>query len=318
MQIMRIALLVVTGALCTAGNASAQDAPYPSKLVRIVVPSSPGSMTDVLARALGERLSQTWQQQIIVENRPGIGGMASVAKAVPDGYTIMLVGNGFAILSKINANLPFDPLRDFVGISKIATMPTILVIPSSSPAKSLTEFIDIARAQSGEMSYASAGLGSTAYIGAELFKQAGQFGMVHVPYKGTPDALTSIMRGDTAMFFTPAISGIELIQSGKVRGLAVAGPARLPNLPTVPTFAEAGLPQFVYDAWVAMVAPANTRQPILKKISADVETVMKLPEIQNLFLQQGVMPVGSTSEEITALLNADAARYKQLLPEPRN
>lgn len=318
MQRMRLAATVAILCSISQGNAAAQSAQYPTQLVKIVAPASAGSMTDLLARVLSEKLSKDWQQQVIVENRPGIAGMNSVAKAPPDGYTIMVVGNGLAALNRISENLPFNPQNDFSGISKIATMPMVLVVPTSSPATSLTEFLELARSQSGKLNYASAGLGSSAYLAAEMLKHIGKFDMTHVPYKGTPDALTSIIRGDTAMFFTPAISGVELIQQGNVRGLAVAGPSRLRNLPNVPTFAEAGLPKFDYDAWVVLVAPANTPQPILRKLSADIAAAITPSEVQELFLQQGVIPQSSRPDDVTTLLRGDGDKYQTLLPARKN
>lgn len=316
-RLIGAALLIAFGLICgVAPRASAQGgAAYPSQLVRIVVPFSAGSTTDILARAISDKLAQLWNQQVIVENRPGIAGAVAVAKSPADGYTIMLTSNGHTVIGKVNANLNIDPVNDFAGITKVASMPLTMVVPPESSAKSLGEFVASVKAAGGKLNYASAGLGSTAFIASELFKQTAKIDMVHVPYRGTPDALTSIMRNDTAMFFVPAANGLDLIQTGKVRALAVSGSTRYPSLPNVPTFAEAGMPQFVYDAWFGMLAPANTPPAVLKKISADVATVLNMPEVKTLLLQNGVTPSPSTPDEFTAVLKADTARFTAMLPD---
>jgi tripartite-type tricarboxylate transporter receptor subunit TctC len=301
------------GVPANTGYAETSAASYPSQMVRIVVPFSAGSATDILARVIADKLGQSWKQQVIVENRPGVAGTAGVAKAAPDGYTIMLTSNGHTIVGKINKNLPFDPVNDFVGIAKVASMPMILITAPDSSAKSLSDFIAAARSKPGKASYASAGLGSAANIAGELFKQAAKLDMMHVPYRGTPDAQTSVMRADTDMFFTPAGNSVDLILTGKVRALAISSAARLPNLPNVPTFAEAGLPQFVYDAWFGIFAPAGTPAPVLQKINKDVGAVMTMPEIRELLLKQGVAATSSSLEEFAALIKADTARFGQLM-----
>lgn len=316
----RRALFIAIGVTCgLGGNVWAQSTPgtYPSQTVRIVVPFGAGSMTDILARVISDKLGQVWKQQVIVENRPGIAGTASVAKAEPDGHTIMLTSNGHAILGRVNANLPFDPINDFAGVSRVASMPMALVVAPDSPAKSLPEFLTMIRAEPGKKSYASAGLGSAAYIAAELVKKSAKIDMVHVPYKGTPDALTSVMRHDTVMFISPAANAVALIESGKVRALAVTGTARFSKLPSVPTFAEAGLSQFSYDAWLGLLAPAKTSPAILKKISQDIAAVLKMPEVQETLSKQGITPGVSTPEEFTMLVKSDTARFGELLPNPQ-
>lgn len=316
----RSALFLAIGASCgVSGSALAQSTPaaFPSQTVRIVVPFAAGSMTDILARVISDKLGQVWHQQVIVENRPGIAGTASVAKAEPDGHTIMLTSNGHAILGRVNANLPFDPINDFAGITKVASMPMALVVAPDSPAKSLPEFVSMIQAQSAKKSYASAGLGSAAYIAAELVKKSAKIDMVHVPYKGTPDALTSVMRNDTVMFISPASNAVELIEGGKVRALAVTGSARFSKLPSVPTFTEAGLKDFSYDAWLGLLAPAKTPPAVLKKISQDVATVLKLPEVQDTLSKQGITPGVSSPEEFMTLVKTDTTRFGELLPNPQ-
>jgi tripartite-type tricarboxylate transporter receptor subunit TctC len=310
-------------ALCAgSGLADRCDAqpsvPYPNQMVRIVVPFAAGSTTDLLARTVADKLSTRWQQKIIVENRPGVAGTASVAKAPSDGYTILMVSNGHAVLDRINATLPFDPIKDFVGISEIAALPLVLVVPPDSPARSLSDLVGMARARPGQLSYASAGLGGVSHVASELLKKIGKIDIVPVPYRGAPDAHTSVMRGDTQMCFTPINVGAELIQSGRLRALAISGKTRSSSLPDVPTFAEAGMPEFVYEAWFGLLAPADTPQPLLRKISDDVGAILKSEEVIRLFTAQGVSALSSTPEEFTALLRTESMRMGELLPKALN
>ena len=234
--------------------------------MRLVVPFSAGSMTDLLGRVIVDKLSERWKQQVIVENRPGLAGTSSVAKATADGYTLMLTSNGHTVIGNLNKNLSFDPQKDFVGISQVATTPLILVAPPESATKSVKELIAAAKAKPGALNYSSAGLGSTTGIAGELFKQTTQTDIVHLPFRGLPESQTAVIRGDVAMAFTFFNVGGDLVQSGKMRGLAVTGAKRLAGLPDVPTFAEAGLPEFQYDAWFGVMAPAATPKPIVAKV----------------------------------------------------
>jgi tripartite-type tricarboxylate transporter receptor subunit TctC len=311
-------ILILAASSPALGTYAQPAVPYPTQLVRIVVPFSAGSTSDLLARTIGDRLSTRWQQQVIVENRPGIAGTASVAKAQPNGYTIIMASNGHAILDRIGASLPFDPIKDFVGISEVGTLPLVLVVPPNSPATSLLDFIGLARAAPGKMSYASAGFGSTTYMASELLKRIAKIDVLHVPYRGAPDAHTSVMRGDTQMCFTPVSVGAELIQAGKVRALAVSDKLRSHALPNVPTFSEAGVPDFAFEAWFGLLAPVSTTPSTLNKISGDVGTLLKSEEMTRLFMAQGVTAVSSTPEEFTALLKSEAVRFGELLPRAQD
>lgn len=306
-----VSVAAFAGAASQAYAQKSADA-YPTQLVRIVVPVLAGSNSDTLARALADKLGQMWPQQIIVENRPGLAGIGSVAKSPADGHTILLNSNGHTIINNISANLPFDPIKDFVGVTHVASMPLIVTVPPDSPAKTLKELIALAQANPGKLNYASPGLGTTTNIATVLFMHIAKVDMQHVPYKGTPDAQTSVMRGDTAMFFAPSAVGQDLIQSGKLRALAVSGTKRLDSLPDVPTFAEAGLPEFVYDAWFGMLAPTGTPPAVLQKISSDIGKVLQMPDIQKRFASQGVDTVWSTPERFDAVVKADTARFGEL------
>jgi tripartite-type tricarboxylate transporter receptor subunit TctC len=291
-------------------NDAAQS--YPTQLVRIVVPFSAGSMTDILARAVAEKLSVRWKQQVIVENRPGIAGTAGVAKAPPDGTTIMLTSNGHTVIGAMNRTLNFDPLNDFVGVTQVASMPSILVAPPDGPVKSLKDLIEAARSKPGALNYSSAGLGSATNIAAEVFRQATKTDLVHVPYKGMPESQTAILRGDSAMGFTFFNVGGDLIQAGKMRALAVTGTKRMPQLPDVPTFAEAGVPDFNYDAWFGVLAPAATPKPIVDKVGKDIAEIVSAPDMKARFEAQGVYLVSSTPQEFDRVVRGDADRFGKL------
>jgi tripartite-type tricarboxylate transporter receptor subunit TctC len=294
-------------------SALAQDAAkYPQQPVRIVVPFSASSMTDLLARVIGESLSQRWKQQVIVENRPGLAGTSSVAKGAADGYTLMLTSNGHTVIGHLNKNLAFDPLKDFVGVSMVAITPLIMVVPPDSPAKSVKELIELARAKPGALNYSSAGLGSTTGIAGHLLRQVTNTDIVHVAFKGLPETHTAIIRGDVAVGFSFFNAGGDLIQSGKIRPLAVTGSNRLAVLPNVPTFKEAGLPEFEYDAWFGIMAPAGVPRPIVEKVSRDIAQVLAQADVKARFEPQGVVLMSSQPAEFDQTIRRDAERYGPL------
>ncbi|PZR89393.1 MAG: hypothetical protein DI537_21405 [Stutzerimonas stutzeri] len=317
-RLLIAALLAVTTAAASIPALAQSPDPsssYPNQLVRIVVPFSAGSMTDILARALAEKLTAKWKQQVIVENRSGIAGTANVAKAPADGHTIMLTSNAHAVISAMNRNLNFDPLNDFVGVTQVATMPSILVVPPDSPTRTLKDLIAAAKAKPGALNYSSAGLGSATNIAAELLRQTARFEIVHVRYKGMPDAQTAIMRSDAALGFTFFNVGGDLIQAGKMRAVAVTGTQRMPQLPDVPTFADAGLPDFAYDAWFGILMPAATPKPIVAKIAQDIAEAVQTPGMKERFASQGVELVSSSPATFDGVVRGDAERYAKLYPK---
>jgi tripartite-type tricarboxylate transporter receptor subunit TctC len=303
-------------AACT-GTLAQDAAKYPEQMVRLVVPFSAGSMTDLLARTLAEKLSERWKQQVIVENRPGLAGTSSVAKAAPDGYTLMLTSNGHTVIGSLNKNLSFDPIKDFVGVSQVATTPLILVGPPESDVKSVKDLVDAAKAKPGALNYGSAGLGSTTGIAAEVFKQTTGTDIVHVPFRGLPESQTAVIRADVAMAFTFFNVGGDLVQSGKMRGLAVTGGKRLAGLPNIPTFAEAGVPALQYDAWFGILAPAGTPKAIVDKASQDIAQVLAAADVKARFEPQGVELISSPPDKFDAVIKSDAERYGKLI-KPAN
>ncbi|MCC6776111.1 MAG: tripartite tricarboxylate transporter substrate binding protein [Hyphomicrobiales bacterium] len=293
---------------CLSAQVHAQAA-YPSTAVRLVVPFSAGSQTDILARAYGDELLKRWKQPVVVENRPGLAGTASVVRAPADGLTILLVSNGHAMIQSLNRNINFDPLKDFAPVARVATIPGILVVPPEGGSQSLKDLIERAKAAPGGLNYASAGLGSASSIGAELLKTAAGIDLVHVPHRGLPEAHTAIMRGDAALFMTFFSAGGDLIQSGKMRAIAVTTAKRTPVLPDVPTMQEAGLPGYSYDPWFGLLVPAGTPKEVVDKIAADVGAVAREAAFAQRFSKLGVEVTTSTPAAFAATIRSDTERF---------
>lgn len=306
-----------------AGTAAALAATFPhdavaqafpnNRAVTIAVPFSGGSMTDILARTIGQKLSAKWGQTVIVENRPGIGGTAGIAKAPPDGYTLMLTSNGHTVIKAVNPGVTFDPIADFVAVTKVATTPSIMIVPKNSPARTLREFADLAKASGNGLNFASAGRGSATGIAAELLRSIVGARMNMVAFRGLPESNTAVLRGDAAFGFTFFSVGGDLIQNGDLRALAVTGNTRMPLLPDVPTFKEAGFPQFDYDAWFGILAPAGTPKAVVGKVDSDVVDVLADAELRKRFEPQAVVLTSTTPRAFDEQLQADAKRYSELI-----
>jgi len=308
-----VALVISLG---LGAGARAQDgAKYPEQMVRMVVPFSAGSMTDLLARVVAEKMQQRWSKDVVVENRPGLAGTASVAKAPADGYTLMLSSNGHTVIGHLNKNLAFDPVRDFVGVTQVAITPLILAVPPDSSPKTVKDLVELARSKPGELNYSSAGLGSTTGIAGALFKQTTKTDIVHLPFKGLPETHTAIIRGDVALGFSFFSAAGDLIQGGRMRALAVTGPERLSVLPDVPTFKEAGLPEFQYDSWFGILAPAGTPKAIIDKASRDIAEIVRMPDVKARFEPQGAILVSTSPERFDEILKDDVQRYAPLFKQ---
>jgi tripartite-type tricarboxylate transporter receptor subunit TctC len=303
---------VAASAFGTSIDASAQA--YPNQVVRIVVPFSAGSITDGLARILADKLGELWKQQVIVENRPGLPGTTAVAKSAPDGYTLMLTSNGHAIASAINKNIQFDPVKDFAGVSRVAAVPLVAIVPPDFPGKTLKDFIALANEKPGQLNFSSAGVASTSYLSAEILKQDAKINIQHVPYKGAPEATTAVIRNDVQMYMAPIPATQELSATGKVKAIAINSAKRVPQLPDVPTVAET-LPNYKYESWFGVLAPAGTPQPILAKVSEDIAKVLEMPDVREKLLAQGSIPAPTTPAEFDAINKADTERYGKILKD---
>jgi tripartite-type tricarboxylate transporter receptor subunit TctC len=306
-------LVLGAAALITAGQMAAAQGDYPNQMVRIVVPFSAGSITDGLARILADKLATVWKQQVIVENRAGLPGTTGVAKSPPDGYTLMLTSNGHTIAGVINKNLQFDPVKDFAGVSQVAAVPMVMIVPPDFPAKSLKEFLQMAKDKPGALNFSSAGVASTSFLSAEILRQNAGVNMVHVPYKGAPEAVTAVVRGDAQMYFAPIPAAQELGATGKVKVLAINSAKRVPQLPETPTVAESGLPDYKYDSWFGVMAPAGTPKPILDKVAKDIALVLAMPDVKEKLDVQGSIPAPNTPEQFDAIIKSDTERYGKIM-----
>lgn len=316
MRLFKTAALAGAALLALAAPALAQgsQANWPNQMVRIVVPFSAGSVTDTLARIMTDKLAEIWKQQVIVENRPGLPGTTSVAKGQADGYTFMLTSNGHTIAKTINKNISFDPVADFAGVTKIASVPMVAVVPPDLPAKTLAEFLALAKEKPGKLNFSSAGLASTTFLSAEVLKQAAKVDIQHVPYKGTPEATTAVIRGDAQLYFTPIPLAQELTAGNKVRAIAINSNARSDQMPNIPTVKET-VPSYDYDSWFAVLAPAGTPKEVLAKASRDIATVLKMPDVIEKLKQQGAVPAPTSPEALDAQVKREVELYAKMLQE---
>jgi tripartite-type tricarboxylate transporter receptor subunit TctC len=316
MTVLRIALhagaALAAATFCVSAPASAQN--YPNQRVTMVVPFSAGSITDGLARILADKLADMWKQQVIVENRAGLPGTTGVAKSAPDGYTLMLTSNGHTIAGVINKSIQFDPVKDFSGVSRVASVPLVAIIPSDFPGNSLKDFIARAKEKPGALNFSSAGVASTSFLSAEILRQDAKIEMQHVPYKGAPEATTAVIRGDAQLYMAPIPATKDLSASGKVKAIAINSAQRVPQLPDVPTIAET-LPEYKYESWFGVLAPAGTPPAILKKVSEDIAKVLEMPDVKEKLIAQGSIPAPTTPSEFDAINKSDTERYGKILKD---
>jgi tripartite-type tricarboxylate transporter receptor subunit TctC len=301
-------------ALLSSSVAWAQ--PYPVKPIRLVAPSTPGDAPDVIARLIADKLSPVLGQQVVVENRPGAGGVVGsdyVAKALPDGYTLIMGNAGsHGINAAVYSKLPYDIQKDFAPVSQVAVAPNVMVINPSLPANSVSEFIAYAKANPGKLSYASGGNGSSAHMSMELFKSMSGIDIQHVPYKGSSPALTDVVSGQVVAFIGNMPPTVPLIKAGKLKALAVTTKSRSALMPELPTITEAGLPGFETVAWFGVLAPAGTPPEIVNRLSAEIAKIAKSPEMREKLVAMGAEPVGSTPDEFKAVIDRDIAKWKPL------
>jgi tripartite-type tricarboxylate transporter receptor subunit TctC len=303
--------------VCAASIASAQSAqPYPTKPIRIVVPFPPGGTSDILARAVGQKLAEEWKQQVIVDDRPGAGaniGAEIVAKAPPDGYTLLLASTIHAINPSLYSKLAYDPVRDFTPITLIAATSQVLVIHNSLPVKTVKEFIAYAKKHPGELNYSSAGNGSQPHLTAELFKSMTGIDIVHVPYKGAPPAMTDLLAGQVALTFATAPSAVPYVKAGRLRALGVSTAQRITALPNVPTIAEAGVPRFEASGSNGLVGPAGLPAAIVDRLNASVVRIVREPAMSRYLSEQGADPITMKPAEYGAYIKAEVAKWAKVV-----
>ncbi len=281
---------------------------YPNKIIKIIVPFTAGSATDIMARIVGEKLGASMGQSVVVENRPGAGGTlgaAQVAKAEPDGYTLLVVSTGHVVNPALYGSLPYDTVGDFAGVSPLAALPSVLVVGAGSPIKSVSELIATAKANPGKLNYASAGVGSATHVNAEKFRAVSGIQLTHIPFKGTPETIVEVSSGRVDFMFTPVLASIPSIRDNRMRALAVSTARRSSALPDVPTVAEAGVPGFVFDFWIGLLAPAKTPRPIVNKLNAEVRKVMAQPDVIERMAKLGAEPMPMAPERFDAYIKEE-------------
>jgi|SRR5262245_16994989 len=294
--------IIVTVLALAAWPVCAQPQDFPSRTIRMIVPLTAGSAADILARRLALKMNETWGQPVVVENRPGAGttlGAGVVAKAAPDGYTLLINSAAFAASAAIYPKLPYDPIRDFIPVSQIALAPIVVVAAPSLGAKSIRDLIALAKQKPGQITFGSAGVGSSTHFAGEQLKLAAGVNVVHVPYKGPPEALLDTMTGRIQYAMAPLVPALPFIKDGKLFALGVTTARRSPVLPEVPTIGEAGVPTYEYEDWWGAFAPAQTPQAAIDKLNKEITRILQLPDVTKQMLNQGEEARPSATDEFT-------------------
>ncbi|MBM3373184.1 MAG: tripartite tricarboxylate transporter substrate binding protein [Betaproteobacteria bacterium] len=298
---------------------STTAAAFPTKPIRIVVAYTPAGTTDILARVVGQRMSEAWGQPVIVDNRPGANGNIGTevaARAVPDGHSLVMATAGtHGINVSLYRKLAWHPVKDFAPVSLVAMVPNIMVVNNALPVKSVKEFIAYARANPGKLSYGSPGLGSTAHMSMELFKSMTGSNVVHVPYKGSAGVLNDVMGGQIAVTIDNMPPYVPQVRAGKIRALAVSTAKRSSAMPDLPSIAEAGVPGYDAGAWFGLLAPAGTPRAVVDKLSAETARILKLPEVSKRISELGAEPVGGTPEQFAAFIKSEIDKWAKVIKD---
>ena len=309
-------IVTVLGAAALAAVRGAGAADYPSRPIRVIVPQSAGGSTDVAARVLTDKLTESLKQIIVVDNRPGAGslnGTETVAKSTADGYTLLVIAASLTITPALQSNLPFDPVRDFAPITQIVDLPHIVTVHPAVAAKSIAEFVTLLKAKPGQIAAGFSGIGTSTHLAIELFQHTSQTKMLMVPYKGGSPAMTALLGGEVQVNFATSSTGIPHIRSGKLRGLAVTGAKRSTAIPELPTVAEAGVKGYQHASWVGMLAPAKTPKPVIDRLHAETVKILARNDIRQSFLKQGMEAEGNTPQEFAATITREVEQWKKLV-----
>ena len=302
-----------------AATTAAQAQSYPSRPIRIIAQFTPGTSTDILARVIGGKLTEAWGQQVVVDNRPGAGGVVGTelgAKAAPDGYTLtMAVSSGFGINPSLYTKLPYNVLRDFAPITNIALTPQTLVANPSFAAKSVKELVLLVKASPGKINYASLGSGSTSHLTMEMFRAAAGMQLNHIPYKGSPAAHAELFSGQIPVMFDAIPAVLPHVKSGRLRGLGIGAAKRSPFLPEVPTIAESGYSGFEAVGWIGIAAPARTPAPVLDKLNSEIVRIINTPEMKERLATLAFTPVGDTRKEFAGFIQSEIAKWGKAVRE---
>ena len=305
---MKRVLIAIVAAFAAFAAAAQNAASYPSKPIKIVVPFTAGSTTDIVARLIGEKLSTSWGQPVVIDNKPGAGGTLGaglVARSEPDGYTLIVVSAGHVVNPVLYSNLPYDTVGDFAGVTALASLPNVLVVSANSPFKTVGDLIAAAKAQPGKLNFASAGRGSATHVNTEKFLHAAGVQAMHIPFKGTPETITETIAGRVDFMFTPLLSSLSVIRDNRMRALAVSTAQRSPALPEVPTVAQAGVPGFAFDFWAGLLAPAKTPRDIVAKLNQEVVKALAQPDVIERLSKLGADPMPMTPERFDAFIREE-------------
>jgi tripartite-type tricarboxylate transporter receptor subunit TctC len=305
---------VLGGRTAAAQAASVQG--WPSRVVKLVVPFTPGGGIDSIGRILGARLTEIWGQQVVIENKPGAGGnIASefVARSAPDGYTMYITAAGLAVNRYLFESINYDPLADFAPVTLICLFPNVLVVPNSSPLRSVGDLVAQAKGEPGKLTFASPGHGSSPHMSAELFKYMAKVNMTHVPYRGASPAYTDVIAGRVDCTFAVMASGLPLVRAGQLRALGVTTATRVASAPEIPTIADSGIPGYDTSSWFAFFVPAKTPPEIIAKMHADTVAALAEPQIRAKLDALGVIVVGSTPQQLGAHLKAEMERWAPVI-----
>lgn len=316
-MLTRRALLGTAAALLGPLNAHAQTAQgYPNMPIRFIVPFAAGGSTSHVVRLVAAKLTESWGQQVLVENRGGANtviGTAALARSAPDGDTISLVTSAFATLPHLMTNLPYDSAKGFVPVATLVTTQLVLLLHPSVPANNLKEFIALAKSRPGVLNYATVGSGGSSHLAGELFQTAAGVKMQHVPYKGSANAMTDLIGGQVQVSFDAPATAAQHIRAAKLKAIAITGTSRLSTLPDVPTFAEAGLPEYDFQIWYGAIAPAGTPRQIVDKLSSEIGRILSLPDVKENPVANGLASYVLTSDQFGAMIRSDAARYGKII-----
>jgi tripartite-type tricarboxylate transporter receptor subunit TctC len=311
-------LTVVAASIALSAIAvQAHAQPYPSQPIKMIVPFTAGGTTDILARTIGQKLSEAWRQPVIVENRPGAGGNIGadvVAKAKPDGYTILMGTIGTqSINSSLYAKMPYDAAKDFAPVTLVAMVPNVLVVNPAVNAKTVRELVALAKAKPGELNFASSSTGGSPHLSGEMFKQMTGADIVHVPYKGSAPAITDLLGGQVSLMFDNLPSALPQVKAGKLRALAVTSARRSQAAPDIPTLAESGVPGYEVDSWFGILAPAGTPKEIVNQLNAEIVRILKIPQVRERLLEQGAEPVGDTPEHFADHIRNETVKWARVV-----
>lgn len=312
----RTVMLVALCAIVSWSASALAQQPYPSRPIRLISPFAPGGGNDILCRTIAPKLTERIKQQVIVDNRPGANGIIGTevaARSAPDGYTIVLIPSGHAVNASLHRKLPYDSIRDFTPITLVGSSPLILAVHPSLPARNVKQLIALAKAHPEQLTYGSAGIGSSGHLGGALFDALTGTKMVHVPYKGMSLAITDLMSGQVSLVFGTSLSVMPHVRSGRLRAMATTGAQRSPALPDLPTVAGAGVPGYEAGLWYGFVGPARIPAEIVRRLNSEIVAVLKLAEVRERLASQGVDARPSTPEEFGRLLASDLERWAKVV-----